>query len=41
MYIQFKKEDKITRGEGNYFIDNYLTKEKSKNISVAVSNLNG
>ena len=41
MYIQFKKEDKITRGEGNYFIDNYLTKDKSKNISVAVSHLNG
>ena len=35
MYIQFKKEDKITRGEGNYFIDNYLTKDKSKNISVS------
>ena len=41
MFIQYKKEDKVTRGEGNYFIDNYLTKDKSPNISVAVSHLNG
>ena len=36
MFIQYKKEDKVTRGEGNYFIDNYLTKDKSPDISVAV-----
>ena len=41
MFIQYKKEDKVTRGEGNYFIDNYLTKDKSPDISVAVSHLNG
>lgn len=41
MYIKLTKQDKITRGEGKYYIDNYLTKDKSNNISVAVSHLNG
>ena len=42
MYIKVNNKDKKTRGEGSqYFIDNYLTKENTKNISVAVSHLRG
>ena len=42
MYIKIKSKDKITRGEGTeYSIDNYLTKDKVDNISVAVSHLQG
>lgn len=42
MYIKIENKDKITRGEGTqYSIDNYLTKDNVKNISVAVSHLNG
>ncbi len=42
MFIKINNEDKVTRGEGSqYSIDNYLTKENSKNISVAVSHLCG
>lgn len=42
MYIKIEKQNKITRGESTqYSIDNYLTKDKVSNISVAVSHLNG
>ena len=42
MYIKIENKDKITRGEGSqYSIDNYITKDKVSNISVAVSHLNG
>ena len=35
MYIKVENKDKITRGEGEqYSIDNYLTKDKTDNISV-------
>ena len=42
MYIKINNEDKISRGEGTqYSIDNYLTKNMTNNISVAVSHLHG
>ena len=42
MYIKINNTDKITRGESSqYIIDNYLTKNMSNNVSVAVSHLNG
>lgn len=42
MYKKFSKEDKVTRVVNeNYKVDNYLTKEVSENISMAVSHLNG
>lgn len=37
-----KKEDSIIRGEGSsYRIANYITKENSEKVSLAVSELNG
>lgn len=42
MYIKVENKDKITRVKGeHYSIDNYLTKDKTDNISVAVSHLIG
>lgn len=41
-FIKIEGKDKITRGESTqYCIDNYLTKDKVSNISVAVSHLDG
>ena len=39
--VKITSKERITRGERNYAIDNYLTAEKSKKISVAISHLRG
>lgn len=41
-YIKIEEKDKITRGAGTqHSIDNYLTKDKVSNVSIAVSHLYG
>lgn len=41
-YIKIEERDKVTRGESTqHSIDNYLTKDKVSNVSVAVTHLNG
>ncbi|MCT4553042.1 MAG: cupin domain-containing protein [Alphaproteobacteria bacterium] len=41
-YLKVSKKEKITRSiNSNYIIHNYITKEVSKNASLAISELNG